>query len=104
MTEKITNLELQIKKLLKENENCKRCKQIFDDIQGKNFIRMSLKKDLEILKGDLSKFSTYFYNVYFSYGLRFKGVAEYLEANQKGQSWFLLTRPKQIKNGNPGFF
>ena len=46
MTEKITNLELQIKKLLKENENCKRCKQIFDDIQ-------ILKKDLEILKGDL---------------------------------------------------
>ena len=43
MTEKITNLELQIKKFLKENENCKRCKQIFDDIQD-------LKKDLEILK------------------------------------------------------
>ena len=50
MTEKITNLELQIKKLLKEMDcwglRFLRCKQIFDDIQ-------ILKKDLEILKGDL---------------------------------------------------
>ena len=50
---KIKNLEFQIKNLLKENKNCKRCKKFFDDIQDKNFIRMSLKKDLEILKGDL---------------------------------------------------
>ena len=48
LTEKITNLELQIKKLLKEYENFKTftVTSYFDDIQ-------ILKKDLEILKGDL---------------------------------------------------
>jgi len=48
LSEKITNLDLQIKKLLKEYENFKTftVTSYFDDIQ-------ILKKDLEILKGDL---------------------------------------------------
>jgi len=103
MTEKITNLELQIKKFLKENENCKRCKQIFDDIQD-------LKKDLEILKFkdfldaySLSKICKIVHEIDLLYHpLKFNYFAA-LDCDLK-ELPVIQGILKQIKNDNPGFF